>query len=430
MTAKPKLFRDPVHDIISFDLADPVEKTLYDLVCTPGVQRLRRIRQLGMSFLVYHGAEHSRFTHSMGVCHLALRIFDHLFPKGSAYDRVTVGAAALLHDVGHGPFSHVIEAVSRVRHEEVSQAVLRDSSTEIHHKLAEWDSDLPERVARILSGNGDNPVLSDIVSSQLDADRLDYILRDGHATGVKIGNYDLARILGMMRVHETGVVLSSRAIEAVEGYLLARFHMYKQVYLHKASRSAERMLQACLLRVRALLQAGEKVPGLVPDTPLQKLISGADISVSEHLALDDIDLWAAFKAWSHSMDPILAELSAGLVHRRLYKVIELDPSDPRGPGGAIADAQDALVGAGGNLEYQLLVDNSRDTPYRPYQAGLRAKPIRFQDRTGNVRPIESHSAIVRLLGEHGHDITRLFVPARYQEAVANVAGPYTAPALL
>ena len=430
MNPRRKLFRDPVHDIISFDLSDPVEETLYRLICAPGVQRLRRIRQLGMSFLVYHGAEHSRFTHSMGVCHLALQIFDRLYPDGPAEDRLAVGAAALLHDVGHGPCSHVIEGVSRVRHERVSEEVLLAEHTEIHQVLARWAPHMPSRVAKILAGQGDSPVLNDIVSSQLDADRMDYILRDGHATGVKIGSYDLARILGMMRTHESGVVLSDRAIEAVEGYLLARFHMYKQVYLHKASRSAERMLQACLLRVRSLSETGIELPGPGADSPLMKLIMGKGLRVEEHLSLDDVELWAAFKAWSNSSDSILVELAQGLVNRRLYKVIEIDSNDPRGPGGAIADAKDELIRQGGDEEFHFLPDNSRDTPYRPYQAGLKAKPIRFIDKQGNVRPIESHSSIVRHLGQHAHEAIRVFVPARYHDAVNRVAGPRTAPALL
>jgi len=300
----------------------------------------------------------------------------------------------------------------------------------IHQILKEWDDELPEDVAAVLSGRGQSPVLNDIVSSQLDADRMDYILRDGHATGVKIGSYDLARILGMMRVHETGLVLSDRAIEAVEGYLLARFHMYKQVYLHKASRSAERMLQACLLRARELAGTNSLTTGPAPESPLMRLIRGDTLSVAEHLALDDTELWGAFKSWKSAQDPIIAELATGLVDRSLYKVVEVDGDDPRGPGGAIADAKDALIKAGGDPAYQFLVDNSRDTPYRPYQAGLRAKPIRFIDRQGKVRPIESHSAIVRLLGEHAHEVTRIFVPARFHQCVLEVAGPHTAPVLL
>ena len=430
MNLRPKLFRDPVHDIISFELSRPDEASLFRLVCTPAVQRLRRIRQLGLSFLVYHGAEHSRFSHSMGVCHLTRVIFDALYPAGSLEDRFAVSAAALLHDVGHGPCSHVIEGVSEVRHERISESVLLDPGTEVHTILKGWSEEMPQRVADILCGKGPDPVLNDMVSSQLDADRLDYILRDGHATGVKIGNFDLGRILGMLRRHETGLVLSERAIEAVEGYLMARFHMYKQVYLHKASRSAERMLQACILRARKVYESSSDLSGVLPQSPFGKLTTGTPLSVAEHLSMDDNDLWMAFKAWSRSDDPGLRELAHGLLNRKLYKVVEIASDDPRGPRGAIGDGQNALLGAGGEGDVHFLVDNSRDTPYRPYQQGMRYKPIRFIDRSGTVRPMENQSAVVRMLGENAHETTRLFVPARFHQVVLDAAGYRSAPALL
>ncbi len=430
MSKRLKLFRDPVHDIISFDLNDPVDKTLFQLICTPSVQRLRRIRQLGMSFLIYHGAEHSRFAHSMGVCHLAKSVYDQLYPNHDPDSRLAVAAAALLHDVGHGPFSHVIERVSNIRHETLTADILLNPSTEVHQILQHWSPDMPQRICRILAGEEPNQVLTDMVSSQLDVDRMDYILRDGHATGVKIGNFDLARIVGMMEPHEEGLVLKERAIEAVEGYLLARLHMYKQVYLHKASRAAERMLQATLLRVRELLEQGTTLPCVAEGSALFKLVSGTPLEVYEHQSLDDTDLWYAFKAWAKSHDQALSELASGLVNRKLYKVVEVDPHDPRGPGGAIADAKDALARAGGDPATHLLADNSRDTPYQPYQPGLRSKPIRLITARGKILPLESKSPVVRMLGDYFHEQTRLFIPERFRDVVRSAAGPASAPALL
>ena len=317
-TTGAKLFRDPVHDIIPLDQSDPIDQTLFALINTPEVQRLRRIRQLGMSFLVYHGAEHSRFTHSMGVCHLARKMHERLFHDGDG-DRLALSCAALLHDIGHGPFSHVIERISGVHHESITQRVLEGSGTAVHRILLEADESLPNRIVSILQGTHAIPALTDIVSSQLDADRLDYILRDRLATGVRIGDYDLGRILEMLRLKDGALVVHERAQEAIEGYLLARFHMYTQVYLHKTSRSAERMLAAAIERVRELRASGFQFRYFPADLPLARLLQGEVLEVSEHCSLDDTDLWHAFKHWAKEADPILAEISAGLVNRQLYK---------------------------------------------------------------------------------------------------------------
>ena len=430
MNAKgPRLFRDPVHDIITLDRGDPVDDTLFRLINTPEFQRLRRIRQLGMSFLVYHGAEHSRFTHSMGVMHLARLMHDRLFPSTGG-DRIALSAAALLHDIGHGPFSHVIERVSGVHHESITLAVIQREGTAIHRILTEADPTLPDRIVAILQGTHPLPALTDIVSSQLDADRLDYILRDRLATGVRIGDYDLGRILQMLRLEDGHMVVHQRAQEAIEGYLLARFHMYTQVYLHKASRSAEQMLSAAIDRVRWLRTTGFRFQYFPADLPLARLLHGDGLEVEEHCALDDTDLWHAFKHWAREADPVLAEISEGLVHRRLYKTIAINADDPRGEAGVIADARDAVEKAGGDPRCHLLIDRSADTGYRPYQPGLKTQPIRILDDAGRVRPIEQSSAIVESLGGHLHERTRLCVPARLAEQVQRVAGPTSAPRLV
>lgn len=415
---KPKLFRDPVHNIIAFDIDDGCERMLVELLATPQVQRLRRIRQLGLANLVYPGAEHSRFAHSLGVTHLARRVLDQVCggaPKPEI--KYATLAAALLHDIGHGPFSHAIEAVTGVHHERVGAALLMDPETPVHQILAEVDAELPAQVAAMLGHEGPRTFYGDIVSSQLDADRLDYILRDGLLTGVKIATYDLERIISTLQAEPGHLLASGRAKEAVEGYLIARFHMFKQVYLHKAVRSAEKMLEAAIARASRLIQAGSDLL-LMPSGPLHTLLMGKRVAPVEFATLDDTDIWVVLKAWSRSEDPILAELATGLVDRQLYKTIDVPASDKRGAGGRIDLARSVVQRAGGDPEYHLLVDRAADIPYKPYdpEGTPGQRPIMVDLPDGEAR-IETHSDIAHLLGRDRFEIQRICVPDRFRDRV-------------
>jgi hypothetical protein len=427
MNVRPKLFRDPAHDIISFNLDEPVDRGLFELLSAPEMQRLRRIRQLGMSFLVYPGAEHSRFCHSLGVCHLARRMYAQLFPRCEDESRRFVAtASALLHDLGHGAFSHVMERITGVHHERITRDAILDPRGNIKPILDSFGADFATRVVDCLEKRGPG-TLSAIVSSQLDADRMDYLLRDRLATGVKIGTYDAERIICMLEFDPDYVMVNERAMEAVEGYLLARFHMYKQVYLHKATRSAERMLAAAVARAQEVIGEAALEQG---DEPLDHLLAGRALRTEQHLAIDDCDLWAALKRWSRHPDSVLAQLSRGLVDRRLYKTIELDPHDPRDAPAIVEDARQAVEKAGGHRRYHLLVDTGADSPYVPYQPGLKTAPILIRRRSGSAVPIERVSAVVRLLGESSHETLRICVAPEFRDAVAKVAGKSGAPSLL
>jgi HD superfamily phosphohydrolase len=431
---RPKLFRDPVHDIIAFEQSDPVERVVFRLIQSRAFQRLRRIRQLGFANLVYHGAEHSRFAHSLGVLHVARRICETL--ELEPEDRLEVLCAAALHDVGHGPFSHAIESVTGVHHETYSQRLVADEEGELHGILADVDPDLPDSVARYFGPRHEVPrerrIFLDIVSSQLDADRLDYILRDGLATGVKIGVYDFERIQAMFQIYQgttsdgepsRRLAVGYRAREAVEGYLIARFHMFKQVYLHKTVRAAEKMLEAVLQRARQLLEDGyDFTPEL--DPLVARLLSGEQLTADEHIALDDTDIWVALKRWRGESDEILARLSAGLLDRRLYKTLQLDPTDPVSIARLIDRARDIARKEGFDPDYAVLVDRASDTPYSPYDptAGSSGAHIPIIDRDGSVVPIEEVSDIVHLLGRDAYKIVRLCVRPEIRDELVRVAG--------
>lgn len=431
---RPKLFRDPIHDIISFELSDPVEAVLFELICTPTFQRLRRIRQLGFAGLIYHGAEHSRFSHSLGVVHIARRMLQSLL--GNDVDdgtRLEVLGAALLHDIGHGPFSHAMEKVTDIHHEEFSRKAILDPEGEIFPLLSGFHREMPARIGRYFGAGKDFPserqLYRDIVSSQLDADRQDYILRDGHATGVKIGMYDLERILAMLTTYEnerdasgqrvTRLAVSYRAREAVEDYLIARFHMFKQVYLHKTVRAAEKMLEAVLRRGAELYREGESWDSLPQKPLLLEFLVGKTTTTEEYLRLDDMDVWTLLKAWRVCEDPVLRRLSQGLLSRELYKTIDLDKNDPVMVARMLDRANEVAVDLGMDPEYAVLVDRASDTPYKPYDP---AHPhisahIPVVERDGRVVPIEEGSDIVHLLGRDRYNTVRLCVPEEIKAAL-------------
>src|ERR1051326_4568464 len=228
-----KIIRDPVHDVIAFRLERGVDGLLFRLVNTPEFQRLRRIRQLGMAHLAYPGADHSRYSHCLGVMETARKILGELgksFRLDEEGELLCV-VGAMLHDLGHGPFSHVFERVTGIHHEHLTQRVILDPESEVHRTLAEHDRALPEKVAAFLRFEPRRTVFSDVISSQLDADRFDYLLRDNLMTGSRYGSFDLEWLLHALTIAETPgrLAVTVKGISAVETYLQARFNMYRNV---------------------------------------------------------------------------------------------------------------------------------------------------------------------------------------------------------
>lgn len=414
---KPKLFRDPVHDTIALAQDGPGASLILALLDTPEMQRLRRVRQLGLTSMVYPGAEHSRFQHSLGVLWTAHEMLARLEKRGTIAPelRTLVLAGALLHDVGHGPMSHALEAVTKIKHERWTEAFIggktltgEPHASGVSQVLEAYAPGLGDKLVALYGKGalpeGVPPFARDIVSSQLDADRLDYILRDGHHTGVRIGNYDLARILALVDLADGHLAIHVGALEAVEGYLLARFHMYKQVYLHKTSRTAEKMLEAMLSRARELRREGSG-PTYWPEGALGKLILGDDLTPSAFATLDDVDIAMAMKRWANDPDRWLAELAGGLVDRRLYKALPL-PNDKQRADELVHAAQAVARVHGFLPEATVLVDSSRDSLYRPFTGSSKDKlevgeSIRLVEgaSTGpwRVTFIEERSEVVRML---------------------------------
>jgi HD superfamily phosphohydrolase len=327
---KDRVFRDPVHGLIEFKGED---RPIADLLDTHAMQRLRRIKQMGFAWLVYPGAEHSRFGHALGAFHIAQRVTRRLELQPVLARHVKV--AALLHDIGHGPFSHAWEHVFAGHDHERWGARIVAENAELRAALEQLEPGLPETL-RSFWGKGYRPAFArKLVSSQLDVDRLDYLLRDGHYSGAGYATYDLDWIIHAIQIANvhTGnddpsdlVVDYRRGMYAVEQYLFARSYMYAQVYHHKTVRAAEWMFIKTLERFAQLARQGAEPEGL----PIAGAMArGATVDVDHYLRLHDVSLTTAMDQWAGldggpgAADPVLKDLAARLVDRRLFKTFDL-----------------------------------------------------------------------------------------------------------
>ena len=323
---KVKIINDPVFGFINIP-----KGLLYDVLTHPVLQRLSRIRQLGLSSFVYPGAQHTRLQHSVGAYYLMREAISSLRAKGVAIsdaEAEAVEAAILMHDVGHGPFSHVLEhtLVHGISHEEISLLLMERMNADLDGRL--------DLAIRIYRDEYDKRFLHQLVSSQLDMDRLDYLRRDSFFTGVTEGNIGSARIIKMMGVLDDHLVVEKKGIYSIENFLTARRLMYWQVYLHKTSVAAEEMLRGVLTRASELAAQGAELfcsPALryfLYDHIMGDTFTQHPDCLDTFVQLDDNDIWCALKVWQSNPDVILSTLSRGLVNRRLFKVqIDAEPFD-------------------------------------------------------------------------------------------------------
>lgn len=339
-----------------------------ELIDSPEIQRLRRIRQLGLASLAYQGAEHSRFTHSIGAMWVATRIINQLAKERPIPARVAFATrcAALLHDIGHGPLSHVFEKFMGVHHETWTRDIILSRESAAHRILARHHAALPGEVVGIIQGNSHPPFLSQIISSQLDADRFDYLLRDSVMTGVKYGIYDFERLLHVLRLDPRGenIVVAPNGVQPVEKYLQSRYHMYSQVYLHKTVRAGETVFEKLLLRASDLAKKNA-LPALQPDEPLARLLKLKEkTNLEDYLQTDDDVVYASLGRWKKCEDPILCDLANRVMDRRIFKT--LDVSKVKALPGKVKSAQAAVRDSGLDPRYYFALDTSGDIPYRPY----------------------------------------------------------------
>lgn len=399
--ARPKLFRDPIHGQIRFedvDLRQPAPTEggwpkrgswlLRKLIDTREFQRLRFIRQNGLANFVFHGAEHSRFSHSMGVAYLAHEMHDRIVRNmGEQPDEqweLSLGAASLLHDIGHGPFSHTLEEILKdncipFSHETMTKRIIEEETSETNKILRQVDAALPNILVAYIDKEKRKPDhwAYKVVSSQLDADRLDYLQRDAKFAGLEGHGFDLPRLIDMLH-HLDGkrIAVHRRATEAAEAYLIALDQMYRAVYFHHTIRAASFLLSACLGRAFELHKGGDqkifnyKISGR--SHPLCDLFTdGENLDLDQYLRLGEHHIWTLIDEWRFSNDNILNDLCNRLLSRNFYKTIDVDPTEFKKLDSAQKKAQELVKKQfpdvnGETVRYYVGVDEPSRTSYKRY----------------------------------------------------------------
>lgn len=395
-----KVFKDPVHRYIHVR-----DQVIWDLIKTKEFQRLRRIKQLGTLYLAFHSAEHSRFNHSLGVYEIVRRMVVNFqeFEEWNNDDRLLALSAALLHDLGHGPFSHCFETIFDTDHEEFTRKIIL-GNTEVNEVLKKVSVDFPLEVAKVIDKTHENKLVISMISSQIDADRMDYLQRDSYYTGVSYGNFDMERILRVMRPGREEVIIKESGMHAVEDYLMSRYQMYWQVYFHPVSRGGEVLLNLALKRAKYLHEGGYKFKQapkyFIP------FFSG-EVAVEDYLRLDEMVVNFYLQEWIHEDDPILSDLAHRFVNRDLFKYLPFDGSVI-----TISELEALFEKAGIDPDYYFFSDSYSDLPYDYDRPGSKSsrRPIHLKRNNGELREISTQSAIIHsITGVHRMD-SKLYYP--------------------
>lgn len=400
-----KVFRDPVHNYISVS-----NQVIYDLIGTSEFQRLRRIKQLGTSSYTFHGAEHSRFAHCLGVYHIAKQITD-MFTKNypeiwNSEENLVTQCAALLHDVGHGAFSHTFEGIFDTDHEAITVSIITSPETEVNAVLRKVAPDFPEKVASVITHQYGNQQVVQLISSQIDADRMDYLLRDSYYTGATYGEFDLTRIMRVITPVENGIAFKIQGMHAVEDYIVSRFQMYMQVYFHPASRAMEVLLHQLLKRAKVLYPTQKAYfnttsPRLVP-------FFEKNFTLSDYLHLDDGVMTTYFQNWQTHADPILSDLSKAFVNRKLSKSIKYDHEDEQD----LAILRDIIEKIGFDKTYYTAIHSNFDLPYDLYRPEIKSPrtQIEIMQKDGTLTELSELSSLVKSLTGTTHGDSRFYFP--------------------
>lgn len=394
------VFKDPIHDSIHIR-----HQVILDLIDSKEFQRLRRIKQLGTTQYTFHGAEHSRFQHSLGVYELSRIICDHFvrnYPKDwDDSERLLTLSAALLHDIGHGPFSHTFEKIFDTDHEQFTIDIILDENTEVNQILKTVSPSFPTKVASVIKGDYPNPQVVQLISSQIDADRMDYLQRDAYFTGVSYGKFDLSRILRVIRPYKGGIAFQYQGMHAVEDYIVSRYQMYMQVYFHPVSRGMEVTLDRLLTRAKDLFEAGK----LYPSVGVLEAFFENSYTVEGYLKIDDNILMSIISSWTESSDFDLRELAKMFLHRKPLKSIAFNREENEE---SVKHLQDLVSQLYYNKDYYSLTNRSSDISY-DYSLKKKA-PITLIQPNGDLIDLSEASPIVQILSDHLHGNDRLYVP--------------------
>mgnify|MGYP003361907463 FL=1 len=400
-----KVFRDPVHNYVHVD-----HQVIYDLINTKEFQRLRRIKQLGTSGYTFHGGEHSRFSHCLGAYEIARRITKIFNEKYQAnwdsHESLLTMTAALLHDLGHGAYSHTFERLFDTNHEDITRQIITSPETEIHQALLQVSPDFPEKVASVINHTYPNKQVVQLISSQIDVDRMDYLLRDSFFTGASYGQFDLTRILRVICPVENGIAFKRNGMHAVEDYVVSRYQMYMQVYFHPASRAMEVLLQNLLKRAKFLYPAQKDYfalssPNLIPFFENR-------VTLQDYLALDDGVMNTYFQVWMTSPDKILSDLAQRFINRKVFKSIVFSQENE----GHLDIMRDLVGQVGFDPDYYTAIHRNFDLPYDFYRPDVE-KPrtqIEILQKDGSLAELSSLSPIVHSLAGTRQGDNRFYFP--------------------
>ncbi|MGI6155685.1 MAG: HD domain-containing protein [Enterococcus lemanii] len=407
-----KVFRDPVHNYIHVQ-----HRVIADLINTKEFQRLRRIKQLGTTSFTFHGAEHSRFAHSLGVYEITRRICD-IFQRNYSIEkigqkgwndqeRLVTLCAALLHDVGHGPYSHTFEHIFKTNHEQLTVQIICSPETEIYQVLNQVEHGFPEKVASVIQKTYPNPQVVQMISSQIDADRMDYLLRDAYFTGTEYGTFDLTRILRVIRPYDGGITFAINGMHAVEDYIVSRYQMYAQVYFHPTSRGMEVLLEHLLKRAKEYYQLNKnlffcKAPLLVP-------FFEESFTISDYLRLDDGVLNTYFNHWLDEPDALLTDLASRFLNRKPLKSCRFQDPTQRP---LVASMQQLVEKVGYNPTYYTATHSSFDLPYDFYrpESNKQRTQIELQQNDGTFVELSQASQLVKAIAGQGQGDHRFYFP--------------------
>ncbi|KRL01835.1 hydrolase [Liquorilactobacillus capillatus DSM 19910] len=406
-----KVLRDPIHNYIFIQ-----HQVILDLINTREFQRLRRVRQLGTSNSTFHSAEHSRFTHSVGVYEITRQICD-LFQRNyptkkpndglwDDHERLVALCAALLHDIGHGPYSHTFEHIFHTDHEAITASILTSPITEVNHVLSRVSPTFAQEVASVIQKTYPNPQVVQMISSQIDADRMDYLLRDSYFTGANYGTFDLTRILRVMRPYKGGITFHISGMHAVEDYIVSRFQMYQQVYFHPVSRSMEVILNHLLKRAKFLYENNTLDTEITPQLLLPFFENNFDLT--DYLKLDDGVLTTYFIHWCDSSDKILNNLAKRFLNRKPLKSVRFSSETA-----VLLPKLRLLVDkAGYNSDYYTATNDSYDLPYDAYDPASKKQrtQIELMQDDGTLVELSTVSNLVAAITGKVSGDKRFFFP--------------------
>lgn len=422
-----KTFRDPIHNIIAFDKNN--EKVLLDLIDTREFQRLRHIKQLGLSPFTYPGAEHTRFGHSLGVVHLTKRFLDKIITLRDVDKkyieelmdyRMLVLVAALLHDIGHGPFSHALEKTTKVKHEKWTIEIIV-GDTEVNNILEGFKKGFAKEVADVIRRTHKSKAIVKIISSQLDTDRIDYLLRDSKLTGAFYGTFDLEWMINCLRIGEVNGDIEvgldeTKGFSIAEDFIMARYYMYVNVYFHRTTRSAELIVDKIFERASEL----EKENKVTLPKDLSEILGKGFTkeTLQNFLNLTDNTIWYFINLWSSNEDPILSDLCNRILSRNLFKEFRIEENLLDFYKGALEIYRENNI----DINFYLLRDEASSSSYKdsyisqkPLGEGDEAEKeaseqIFLFDKKGNSVELASKSKIINQIRNEKIIIDRMYMP--------------------